>query len=198
MEVKKYIESGILEEYCLGRLIEEEQSFLVQMSLMYPDVKAELEAVELTMEKLAELAAVEPAHDLKHRILASLGFDNVADRFDINNLPAVDDNADLETWLNTLNHLIPEDPAEDFIYHVIRNDKHYQQMLVVTKNDIPEEEHGDFLESFFILKGQCKCTVGNNFHHLGAGDFLEIPLHVPHDINIESPYVVGILQYQFV
>ncbi|WP_428328521.1 cupin domain-containing protein [Mucilaginibacter sp.] len=199
MDIKAYIESGVLEEYCLGLLNAEEQAYLIQITMLYPEVKAELTAVELVMENIAIATATEPAPANRQRILSSLGFEDASAMLDINNLPAVDETADHQTWLNTLAHLIPEaEPTEDFLVHVIRNDSRYQQMLVITKNDVPEEEHGDLLESFFILEGHCECTVGNELYQLNPGDFLEIPLNVKHDIKIVSPYVVGILQYQFV
>ena len=196
MDVKKYIESGVLEEYCLGLLNEEDKSFLIQMTLLYPEVKAELSAVELVTERLADAYAVEPDPAVKQKILTSLGFDKTV--FDINNLPAVDENSDHQTWLNTLAHLIPDVPLEDCTMNDVRKDDHFQQKLVVTKMDVAEEDHDDYLESFFILKGQCECTVGNDIIKLGAGDFLEIPLRVKHNIKVTSPYVVAILQYQFV
>jgi mannose-6-phosphate isomerase-like protein (cupin superfamily) len=71
-------------------------------------------------------------------------------------------------------------------------------MLVISKIDVPEEEHDNYLESFFILKGRCECTIGENFYKLGAGDFIEIPLNTPHNIKLSTPVVVAVLQYRFV
>jgi len=198
MDIQKYIASGVLEEYCMGMLGEEDQAFLIQMTMLYPEIKAELSAVEQTMENFALCTAIEPKADVKQRILASLGFDDADTRLDINHLPAVDKHSDHHTWINTLNHLIPTEPSEDFWCELIRKDDQYQQMLVVTNMDVPEEEHGEYLESFFILKGQCECMVGSELFTLNAGDFLQIPLHVQHDIKITSPYVVAILQHQYV
>jgi len=196
MDIQKYIESGILEEYCLGLLSEEDQVYLIQMTMLYPEIKEELTAIELAMERWATSTAIEPEPGLKEKIMAELGFDYTA--LKINRLPAVDKNADHRAWLKTLDHLIPAEPSEDFLRIEIRKDNNFQQMLVVTKMNVPEEEHEDYLESFFILKGQCECTVGDDFYKLGPGDFLEIPLHVRHNIQVMSPYVIAVLQYQFV
>jgi len=196
MDIQKYIESGILEEYCLGLLSEEDQVYLIQMTMLYPEIKEELTAIELAMERWATSTAIEPEPGLKEKIMAELGFDYTA--LKINRLPAVDKNADHRAWLKTLDHLIPAEPSEDFLRIEIRKDNNFQQMLVVTKMNVPEEEHEDYLESFFILKGQCECTIGDDFYKLGPGDFLEIPLHVRHNIQVMSPYVIAVLQYQFV
>jgi mannose-6-phosphate isomerase-like protein (cupin superfamily) len=196
MDIQKYIESGILEEYCLGLLGEEDQAFLIQMTMLYPEIKEELNAVELTMEKLASTSSVKPAPANKEKILARLGFETPGAWTDFTRLPAIDKNADQQAWLAALKQLIPGKPSEDFICEVIRKDDELQQMLVIAKTDVPEEEHAEYVESFFILKGRCECTVGNSRFKLGAGDFLEIPLNVKHNIKILSP-VVAILQYRF-
>lgn len=197
MDIKKFIESGILEEYCLGLLNEEEQSFVIQMSMLYPEVKQELVAIELSMEKLAEQNAISPDVELKQKILSTLGFSDTEAPLDINNLPFTDKNSKHHEWLSALGHLIPADPTEDFLMHVLRQDQLAAQMLVITKNDVPEETHDDRMESFFILKGTCVCFVDDRIYRLTPGDFLEIPLYANHDVKIISPYVVAILQHRY-
>lgn len=196
MDIRQYIESGILEEYCLGYLNEEDQAYLIQMTMLYPEIKTELTAVELTLENMAALSAIEPIHDVKQKILASLGFNDEV--LNIDELPVISKAADPQPWLNAFAHLIPEEPAEAFSMHVIREDKIAQQMLVTSSNNVPEEEHGDFFESLFILKGNCECTIGEDFYALGPGDFIEIPLHIKHDIKLVTPFVTAVLQYRFV
>ncbi|SHM53467.1 cupin domain-containing protein [Mucilaginibacter sp. OK098] len=195
MDIRQYIESGVLEEYCLGHLNEADQAYLIQMTMLYPEIKAELTAVELAFENLAALAAAEPASHIKHKILASLGF---AGELNIHELPVISHSANPEPWLKAFAHLIPDEPTEDFTMNVIRQDKIVQQMLVTSCNNVPEEEHGDFFESLFVLKGRCECTIGNELFALGAGDFIEIPLHIKHDIKLVTPFVTAILQYRFV
>jgi mannose-6-phosphate isomerase-like protein (cupin superfamily) len=192
-----YINSGALEAYCLGLLSEEEEAYLIQMAMLYPEVKAELTAIEITMEKTAALEAVEPAPHIRQNLMRILGFAG-EERLNLNDLPVIRQRIPHKPWLNALAHLIPDEPKEDFISHVLRDDKIVQQMLVISKINVPEEAHGNFLESFFILNGRCECTIGDQFYALGEGDFIEIPLHTPHDIRLVTPVVTAILQYRFV
>lgn len=198
MDILKYIASGVLEEYCLGLLSEEDEAYLIQMTILYPEIKEELTAVESAMEKIAVSNAIEPAPGVKQRILAALGFDGTETIANLDQLPTISANTDRQAWFNTLKHLIPDEPSEDFSCEVFRSDDHIRQMLVITKIDVKEEQHSDYLESFFILEGRCECTVGNNVYTLGTGDFLEIPLHLKHNIKLLSPYVMAILQYEYV
>ncbi|MEP6611008.1 MAG: cupin domain-containing protein [Mucilaginibacter sp.] len=195
MDVQKYIESGVLEQYCLGHLDEADQAYLIQMTMLYPEIKAELTAVELAFEELSAISAVEPANNLKQSILTAIGLDA---ELNVNDLPVLSRSADPEPWLKAFAHLIPDEPAEDLIVNVIRHDAVVQQMLMTGNTDVPEEEHGEFYESLFVLKGRCECMVGDELFALGAGDFIEIPLHVKHDIRLVTPYVTAVLQYRFV
>lgn len=198
MDVQKYIESGVLEQYCLGLLDEAEQAYLIQMAMLYPEVKAELTAIELAFEQLSAISAVEPPNDLKQGILTALGLDQESAALNINDLPVLSHSADPGPWLAAFAHLIPDEPTEDLTVNVIRHDAIVQQMLMTGNTDVPEEEHGEFYESLFVLKGRCECMVGDELFALGAGDFIEIPLNVKHDIKLVTPYVTAILQYRFV
>jgi len=197
MDIQKYIDSGILEQYCLGLLDEQEESYLIQVAMLYPEVKAELAGVELAMEKMAALTAIDPAPLMRQRVLSSLGFSGT-EVLSLDNLPVINEDTDPQPWLDVLAHMLPDEPHEDFTCKVIREDDQIRQMLVISKIDVPEEEHDNLFESFFILKGRCECTIGENFYALGAGDFIEIPLNTPHNIRLTTPVVAAILQYRFV
>lgn len=195
MEIQEYIKSGILEQYCLGLLDANEQEEVVQMSLIYPEIKQELDEIENTIEKIALTNAVSPKIDLKSKILRSLGFSDEEERLDINNLPVTHKDSIHKNWLNAVEHLIPLEPVDDFSCTVLRQDEQVTQMLVITKLDVPPEIHDDIAESFFILKGECVCNVGGRVYQLGPGDFLDIPLYQEHNVKLSSPYVVAILQH---
>jgi mannose-6-phosphate isomerase-like protein (cupin superfamily) len=198
MDIQAYITSGILEEYCLGLLNEEEQANLIKMSILYPEIKDELIAVEIALEQLAQSGAIEPGLGVRQRILNMFGVKDTDEPVNPDQFPAIGRDTDYQTWLNKLEDLIPDEPTESLSIEIIRDDEYFKQMLVISKQDIPEEEHGEFLESFLILKGRCECTVGDSLHTLGVGDFIEIPLHTKHDVKILTPHVVAVLQYEFI
>ena len=71
-DLKAYIETGILELYVLGDITPDEKLQVQAMALKHPEVKAELDAIELSMELYAKENAVEPSEKLRSRILGSL------------------------------------------------------------------------------------------------------------------------------
>jgi len=197
MNIQKYMESGVLEDYCLGLLNERDSAFLIRMANFYPEIRSELTAVELTLEILAVAKAVKPPPQNRRNILTALGFDDDTPP-DLDNLPLLTHDADYQLWLDVCKHLMPGEPTADLTVKELKSNAGLQQMLIATKTDIPDEEHGDMLESFFILKGQCICIVNDDLFHLHPGDFLQIPLYAKHNIKVLSPYVAAVLQYQFV
>lgn len=71
-EAKAYIESGILELYVLGQLNDQEQREVEAMAAKYPEVKQEIEAIEIAMEQYAMARSIEPSIGLDQQILQKI------------------------------------------------------------------------------------------------------------------------------
>lgn len=67
-ESKAYIETGILELYVLGQLNAVQQHEVEGMAAQYSDIKEEIEAIEVAMEKYAFHHAVQPTIGLADQI----------------------------------------------------------------------------------------------------------------------------------
>lgn len=195
-DIKAYINSGNLEQYCFDLFNAGRANEIAELKAAHPEIRQELDEIEKAIELLAQSQAVEPDPRLKQKLLDVLGFGN-DEQLDISNLPPTGKYSSHTAWLKTIEHLLPAEPFEDFFQHVLQQDEHIAQMLVVTKLDVPQEMHDDIAESFFILEGRCTCTIGDKKVTLNPGGHLDIPLHVNHDVKLESPYVIAILQHQF-
>ena len=55
LNIKEYIESGVLELYVMGKLSEAENREVEQNIAQYPEVKAEVDAIEAAIEEYAML-----------------------------------------------------------------------------------------------------------------------------------------------
>lgn len=188
MTSKQYIQSGMLESYCLGALDANGQQEVIQMCNAHPDVRIELNAIELAMEQVALSLAIAPNVGIRKSLLQSLF------ALDLDDLPITGTTSDLDLWLTALKHLIPAEHTQDFYHHLLKHNEQVTQSLVISKVNIPDETHDDLIESFFILEGSCKCVIDGKEYILNAGDFLEIPLHQHHDVVLLTPYVVAIHQ----
>lgn len=72
MNSKEYIASGILESYVLGELSEKEANEVLAMAQKHPEIKQELELIELGIEELAMKTAIKPSAKVKEKLFADL------------------------------------------------------------------------------------------------------------------------------
>lgn len=75
MELKQYIETGIIESYVLGLATAEEAAEFLRLKALYPEVRAELAAVEQHVKRLLFNEAVRPPDAIRERILQSIGWE---------------------------------------------------------------------------------------------------------------------------
>ncbi|SEA16208.1 anti-sigma factor [Pedobacter hartonius] len=72
-ESKAYIETGILELYVLGQLNAQEQLEVEDMSVKYPEISKEINAIEIAMEKYAVSHSIKPTASLEKQIFDEIG-----------------------------------------------------------------------------------------------------------------------------
>jgi mannose-6-phosphate isomerase-like protein (cupin superfamily) len=194
MDIKAYINSGILQEYALNILSAQERSDVEYMCAAYPEIKKELERIEDSLENFARENSVQPPAELKDTIWATLQNLNKEKEMDPNDLPFINRFTDHTKWLRFVQSKLPESVTEDRIVTILTHNSLVTQALVISRTDFEPEEHENEMESFVILQGECECTVGDNVFRLGPGGFTEIPLHTPHSVKMLTPHVVAILQ----
>jgi len=73
LDPKKYIESGIINDYVMGFVSEQEKQEVQCLSKIYPEINEALRQAEDLMGTWAAESAVEPPEGLKDRIMANLG-----------------------------------------------------------------------------------------------------------------------------
>ena len=73
MNSNDIISSGLLELYALGLTSAEESEQVKKWLIEFPDVKAELMAIESAMESYAHANSIAPPTGVKERILNNIG-----------------------------------------------------------------------------------------------------------------------------
>ena len=72
MNIKEYIESGILEAYAVGAVSDQEKREVQCMSKIYPEIAEQLEELQEGMEAFAVAQSIEPPQGLKASIMAAV------------------------------------------------------------------------------------------------------------------------------
>jgi hypothetical protein len=194
-EETKYLDFGLLEDFCLGLLPENEAGKIQAAAEKYPAIKEHIECIE---EGLKTAYQVKPSENLKLKVFQRLNA-VPATAIDLKSPPLIDKYSDAAEWSTAVQSL---NPTQDFgsikVHPVFFNPK--VEISVAWMHESLEEEGHDedqFIESFLILEGSCECDLGGKIFQLRAGDFLEIPYKTHHTIKSTSPnggYVKAILQ----
>lgn len=72
IDINQYIESGVIEEYALGKLSEQERAEVECLSSTYPEIGQVVEEALISLTLFAELGATKPDPSLKERIWDSI------------------------------------------------------------------------------------------------------------------------------
>ena len=195
MNLKFYIESGILEQYALGLLPDTEKLNVKRMLNLHVELRDELERIQIAMENYASSRAIKPRSQMRDIVIDSIVNLQKEKIMDINDLPLINKFSDYNNWLGLLATLgeMPLGHDGKFV-KVLRADESVTQMLITSSTDIEEEVHSNEHESFLILSGKCKCTISGKERLMGPGEFMSIPLYEPHDVELLSETVIAILQ----
>ncbi len=194
MDIQAYIQSGILEEYCLGLLSPQEEVVLLTTCAEHPELQLALGDMQKALMGYTSAHASVPPAGLEEHIWQAINNKTKEQNISLNHLPLIDRYSDHTKWIEAMAPLLPGDDNTEPIFHELRNDNGVQQYLVVADADVPGEVHVDECERLLILSGMCECNIGENVVRLGPGGFLEIPLHVLHSIKLMTPRVTAILQ----
>jgi mannose-6-phosphate isomerase-like protein (cupin superfamily) len=194
MDQKAYMASGIIEDYCLGILADEESRAVEQRAQLYPEIKQKIEDYLNALEQYALDSNLYPPKHVKNKTLELLDNLQLEQKGKLNELPLLNKYSDLKNWLQIVKPILPENLNDKMFIHVLRNDKKISQTLIWTAVDYPDEVHEDVEECFIILKGKCRCYIEDEVVELGPGGFLEIPMYKHHDVKVLEYPVLAVVQ----
>ncbi len=188
-DFKDFIESGILEMYVLGHTSADEDQQVQQMAAIHTEVRDEIEAISLALEKYARANAIEPDPTQLTFLMATIEYTERMKKGEQPSFPPmlhmnskVDDYAQ---WLNR-EDLQLNVPLEDAYAHIIGYTPQATTAIVWLRHGAPPETHTAEQEKFLIAEGTCEITIGNDVHSMNPGDVLIIPLHVSHHVRVTS------------
>ncbi len=194
MDLKSYIDSGVLELYALDLLNETERVEVEDMLSIHKELKDEYELIQKDLENYATVNSIEPPAPLHEIVVDSILNLQKEKAMDLDDLPIINKYSSHINWLKLANNLGEISLTNGKYEKVLRNDDKVLQVFVVTETDIEEETHEQEHESFLVLSGECSCTIASAVNLMGPGDFMEIPLYELHDVKLVSKSVTAILQ----
>jgi mannose-6-phosphate isomerase-like protein (cupin superfamily) len=189
MDIKAFIASGVLEMYVLGQATEMECKVVEELSLTHPEIRAELNAIEITLEKQDLLYAVTPHATIKPGIHSVIDYTERLEAGEPMTFPPIlNENSKMEDFQEWISRPDMQPPAEfeNIFGKIIGANAEATTLIIWIKELAPEEVHNNEYEKFLILEGTCTIRVGTTYNYFKAGDYFQIPLHMDHEVIVTS------------
>lgn len=189
MNVNDYIQSGILELYVLGMASAEEVREVEHMAELYPGVKLEIDRIVEALMEDAEQRGPAPNPTIGPFLAAMVDY---TERLQAGEAPAfppaLHKDSRIVDFAKWLDHPDAAAPADLGAFHarIIGYTPEYTTAIAWLRYGAPPETHQREFERFLILEGTCDITIDKTVHSLVPGDFLEIPLHLAHHVQVTS------------
>jgi len=186
---QKLVSTGILELYVLGETSSSENEMIGDLAIAHPEIRQEIEEIELAMERYAMAHAVAPDPIVKPLMMATIDYMDRAQNGEAFITPPLlsetSKPADFAQWLNREDMVLPED-TDDVYAKIICANEQMMTAIAWIKQMAPQEVHDHEHEKFLILEGTCNIYVEDTMVSLGAGDYFAIPLHKKHHVVVTS------------
>ncbi|MEO7311110.1 MAG: cupin domain-containing protein [Chitinophagaceae bacterium] len=187
--ISAFIDSGILETYVLGMATVDEIAEIEDLAAQHIEIRNEIEQISIAIEHYALANAVAPNPTIKTFLLATLDFTM---RMEAGEAPSFPPElheaatiADYEPWINRVD-MVPSSDFKDAYAKIIGYTPVMITAIVWIHEMAPQEVHDDEYEKFLILEGSCNITIGDKVHQLVAGNYMAIPLHAHHSLQVTS------------
>lgn len=175
--------------YALGTTSAPDYLLVEQLANSHPEIREELNQIELTLERIGQSQAIEPPPTLETFIMATIEY---MERLKHGEPPATAPRLspssriqDFSEWLNRPDFQL----SVDFYgasAHIIASTPASTTAIVWLGLGAPPEVHTTEIESFLVVEGTCRITIGETPFDLGPGAYLSIPLHVSHFVQVTS------------
>jgi mannose-6-phosphate isomerase-like protein (cupin superfamily) len=188
-KIEEYIKSGILEMYVLGTTSLEETSSVNEMAHLHEEIRLEIEEITQTLQSYSASTSKEPSAGLRPFVLAVVDYTERLNGGEaVTIAPTLNKNSKIEDfnqWLEREDMVLPDD-FDNMYAKIIGFTPEATTAISWVKAMSALEVHDNEYERFLIIEGTCNVKIGQENHHLIAGDYLEIPLHIEHALIVTS------------
>jgi len=189
MDRNEILNSGLLELYVMGSLEGSELVLVNEALSKDPLLAHELHQIEQAFFLYAQAHAIAPSSTVKPMLMAKIDYMERLKQGEIpSTAPTLNSESkikDFEGWLNRQDMQLRDD-FDEIQATIIAHEPDKLTAIIWLKYGAPTETHTNEYEKFLIVEGTCDLTIGTTVHHLKAGNYLSIPLHVSHDVKVTS------------
>ena len=187
MNAAEFIQSGIIETYCLGFTSNEENILVEQMAAAYPEVKEEIEKTRASFQHFLQKRKMQPSPAVKTAVMNTIYTQQALLKKEW--LPLMNEPTDFKRYYESAaaNKLTAPGIFYDNIFvQELPSTKEVINFAVWAKQGHEEEIHYDRKEYIAILDGSCHMNMNGAIIPFTKGQIIAIQPGVPHTASITS------------
>lgn len=187
MNIEEYINSGIIETYCLGFTSPDENREVEAWAVLYPQVQAEIEKVRTSMLSVLQGGELKPKAAVKAAVMHSIYKQQSLTHPEY--VPLMQEATEFSRFYQVVKANQVAAPNADFDNIVMQELPSTLEVInfaVWVKHGHEEESHSDMKEFIAILEGSCDMFVAGEKTSYTKGQVIHIPTHVPHYAVVTS------------
>ncbi len=192
-DVKTYLESGIIEQYCLGLASPGEANQLMEFCQKYPEVASALQETEELLKVYISSFQKPFSRSFKEKINQQISENEVwqnaqliGEEKQLQQYISISRTTDIEKVQAVIKDIQPPTEYDNIAAHSLYAKDGLELTLVWVKEIVPMEEHPHLDESFLVLEGTADCSIDGQIFYMKAGDFMRIPPESHHEVVITS------------
>ncbi len=178
--LKTFIDSGIIEIYCMGIATPEEKQEVENMALKFPEVLQEITSIQAALTTYALESNPVPFAAIKQKIFTMIEHERQA----APGFPArLSANSSIEEWLDYIRVNNIDEPTDYEQFHLVNlpgNDVQSTYLVWAKKNATLEESHAEEDEYLFMIRGFCSITINGVAGFYQKGETAYIPKGAAH------------------
>lgn len=184
--IKDFLQTGIIERYCVNDVSEEERAMVNQFSLKYKQVEKEIEACKKRLTDKAS-AKTPILSKVKYHVMRQI-YESCAKK-NPTFLPLMNNADNNIDWANFIftNSLNPTKEFEgNMEMQPLPSTIEIENAAVWIKGEFAEEVHHHENEFIYVVQGSCNMKLDGFEKEYNAGDMIFIPPFVTHSAKVTS------------
>jgi len=187
MTAREFIQSGMIETYCLGFTSNEENILVQQMAATHPEVEKEIRRVRESYDNFLQNRQMKPSPSVKKAVMNNIYRQEAVIKKEW--VPLMHEEIDFRRYYESAvanNLKAPSEPFENLFVQELPSTSEVINFAVWAKQGHQEETHDDRNEYLAILEGSCDMYMNGMVTSYAKGEIISIQPHIPHSAVVTS------------
>lgn len=187
MDIEAYINSGIIESYCLGFCTLDEAQQIEMLASQHPLIQVAINNVRNRYEEQIKRNAITPSSAVKKNVMLQVYKLHAATHKEFP--PLIDDHLqteELNKWITNQHYPVAEAPFNNLLISALPSTNTVINFFVTSIKGHEPEVHDNLIEYIYVIKGSCTMDFNGIKNKYDAGQLIRIEPQIIHSAIVTS------------